>query len=275
MSDTAKLSYASPDDPLLKRFIIQSIERLTGQRKLQHLYGELLDELEEKETFWQAALAQLQVKLDYDQAQLAKIPSSGPIILIANHPFGVLDGLAICQLAAGIRPQFKILIHSALCREERIAPYLLPIDFSETEAAIQINVNSKKQALEILRQEGAVVIFPAGGISTAKGPFGRVTDLEWKLFAAKLIQMTGATVVPIYFHGQNSRLFQLASQVSLTLRLSLIIHEVRNKMGTTLHLTIGDPIPYQQLAGIKKRKELIHYLRQVTYKLSDQLANRQ
>lgn len=267
MTHITKLTYASPEDPLLKTLVIQCIERLTGQRKLQHLYEVLLEKPEP--SFWEAALAQLQIKLDYDETQLAKIPHSGPIIFIANHPFGLIDGLAVCHVATRIRQQFKILINSVLCQEERIAPYLLPIDFDETKTATLTNISSKKQALETLRHQGAVIIFPAGGISTAKGPFGQVTDLEWKLFTAKLIQMTQATVVPIYFCGQNSRLFQIVSQFSLTLRLSLIIHEVNKKRGETIYMRVGDPITYSQMAGIKKRKELTHYLREVTYRLAE------
>lgn len=268
MKQSPKLTYVSPTDPKLKAALIRSIERLTGQRKLQHLYHNLLDQTDGGASFWEAALAQLQVTLDYDEAQFHKIPRTGPIIFIANHPYGLLDGLAICHLASRVRGQFKILINSVLCQEDQIAPYLLPIDFSETKEAIQTNINSKKLALTTLHQGGAIVIFPGGGISTAAGPFGQVTDLEWKLFAAKLIQMTKATVVPVFFHGHNSRLFQIVSQFSLTLRLSLIIHEVNKKMGDTLRLSIGNPIPYQQLAGIKKRQELTDHLRNVTYGLS-------
>jgi putative hemolysin len=180
-----------------------------------------------------------------------------------------LDGLIVCHIAAITRQRFKILINNALCKEEQIAPYLLPIDFSETEEAVRVNINTKRQALDILRRRGAIIIFPAGGIATTKGPLGKATDLEWKLFAAKLIQMTRATVVPIYFHGQNSRIFQIVSQFSLTLRLSLIIHEVKNKIGKTIRVTIGDPIPYQEIAAIKGRRNLTRYLREVIYRLPD------
>jgi putative hemolysin len=247
--------------------MIKSIERLTGRRKLEKMYGNLLDRFEEEHNFWEAALSELQLNLNYDERQLAKIPRGHPVVFVANHPYGVLDGLIICYLATKSRRRFKILIHSALCQEERIEPYLLPIDFSSTEESIHTNINSKNEALKTLRQGGAVVIFPAGGISTAKRPLGKATDLDWKLFAAKLVQMTQATVVPIYFHGQNSQLFQIVSQFSLTLRLSLIIHEVKNKIGKTIRVTIGDPIPYEQLAGIKGRRNLTNHLRQLTYEL--------
>ncbi|MEW5958075.1 MAG: lysophospholipid acyltransferase family protein [Chloroflexota bacterium] len=268
MKETSKLTYVSPNDPPLKSVMIRSIERLTGQRKLEQLYTKVVDDRRDKTSFWAAALEQLQLNVEYDEAQLAKVPRCRPVVFIANHPYGVLDGIIICHLAARTRQRFKILINRALCQEEQVAPYFLPIDFSETEEAVRINLDTKRRALEILRRRGAIVIFPAGGISTSKGPLGQAIDLEWKLFAAKLIQMTRATVVPIYFHGQNSRIFQIVSQFSLTLRLSLIIHEVTNKIGKTIRVTIGDPIPYESIANIKGRKELTDYLRQVTYDLS-------
>lgn len=270
MRAPSKLTYASPDDPLVKRVLIRSIETLTGQRHLERVYDQVLA-VQDQQEFWSTALRELRVAASYDQAQLAKAPSSGPVILIANHPYGVLDGLIICHLAAQIRPEFKILINSALCREPRMERYMLPIDFSETEAATQINIETKRRALETLQAGNAVIIFPAGGIATTvNGPFGHAVDLEWKLFVTKLIQMTAATVIPIYFHGQNSRIFQLASHLSLTLRLALIIHEVNRKRGATIRASIGDPIPYQALASIRKRKALLHHLREVTYALSPQ-----
>lgn len=262
-----KLTYAMPDDPLFKTLFIRSVERLGGVRKLEKLYARVLDQHESEDNFWKIALQELQIRLDYDESQLAKVPRNGPVIFIANHPFGLLDGLTLCYLASIARGDFRILLHATLCREKRIEPYVLPINFDETDEAVQTNIETKRQALELLRAGGTIVIFPGGGISTADGPFGPVTDLEWKLFVTKLIQMTAATVVPIYFHGHNSRIFQIVSQFSETLRLSLIVREVHNKIGETLQITIGDPIPYNQLAAIKKRRDLITHLRQTIYGL--------
>jgi hypothetical protein len=86
---------------------------MTGQRKLQKMYGNVLDKFEEESNFWEAALSELQLQLDYDEAQLAKIPRGCPVLFIANHPYGVLDGLIICYLATKSRRRFKILIGSS------------------------------------------------------------------------------------------------------------------------------------------------------------------
>ncbi|HRW05762.1 MAG TPA: lysophospholipid acyltransferase family protein [Caldilineaceae bacterium] len=266
-----QLTYASPDDSLPKRLLIRSIESLTGQRRLARVYDHVLQTVpvNESHAIWPTALHALKVHADYNREQLIKVPAEGPVVLVANHPYGVLDGLIICHLAAQIRSDFKILIHRALCIEPRVAEHMLPIDFSEGTEAIQSNIETKQRALATLRAGNAIVIFPAGGIATtANGPFGHAVDLEWKLFVAKLIQMTKATVLPIHFDGQNSRVFQLASHISETLRLALIIHEVNRQQGATIRVTIGDPIPYHQLADIRKRKELLHYLRNVIYDLA-------
>lgn len=264
-----QLTYTTPDDPLLKSLLIRSVEQLGGVRKLEKRYAKVLDRYGQSGDFWQLALEELEIQLDYDRQQLAKIPPTGPLIFIANHPFGLLDGLSMCHLATVARGDFRIMLHSALCREERIQRFVLPINFDKTAEATQSNIQTKQRALDYLRGGGTMVIFPAGGISTATGLIGPVTDLEWKLFFTKLIQMTEATVIPIYFHGHNSRLFQVISQFSETLRLSLIVREVHNKIGHTLQVAVGDPIPFAQIAHIKKRRDLIAYLRMTIYELGN------
>jgi putative hemolysin len=115
-----------------------------------------------------------------------------------------------------------------------------------------------------------VVVFPAGAISTTPDKFGSgpAVDGRWQPFVSQLIQRSKATVMPIWFGGQNSRLFQIASHVSLTLRLSLIFHEVETRIGTALPVAIGAPIPFASLASVKDRQELADELRARVYGLA-------
>ncbi len=258
------LTYASPDDPWWKRRLIHVIEQLSGKKKIIRLYDRVVADLHEDISFWELALKQLEVDLNYNAKQLEKVPPHGPVVFIANHPFGVLDGLIICYLVHIVRPHFRILTNSVLCHAEHVQPYTLPIDFKQTREAIRTNITTKQRAIETLKNDGAIVIFPAGGVATSEKLFGKASDLDWKVFTAKLIQSSKATVIPIYFHGQNSRLFQVVSQFSMTLRLSLLMHEVKNKIGKSVHLRIGDPMEYDELAHIKNRQELMHYLRSIT-----------
>ena len=256
------LTYASPEDSALKRLVIRSVEQISGQPRLQKMYWDLLTRVDAGDaSFFDGALQRLGVDLVFDQGVLDRVPHGGPLVVIANHPYGVLDGLAICGLVSRLRPRFKVLAHAALCREPRLAEYFLPVDFDDTPEATRTNISTKRRALVALRNSEALIIFPSGGVATSPRGLGTAIDLEWKLFAAKLVQQAQAPVLPMFFHGQNSRLFQLVSQLSLTLRLAMLMHEVRNKMGEPLRVTIGETIPFDAIAGIQERKRLTEYLR--------------
>ena len=268
-----RISYAAPTDPVWKRAIIKSIEFATGQPEIERMYQEVRNyEHFDPLQFWKNALDKLDVTLNFDQSLFQQIPKQGPLVLISNHPFGVLDGLSICYLASLLRPNFQILTNSVLCQDPALEPYLLPVDFDETRDAMRTNIDSKNRALQTMKADGAVVIFPGGGISTAQGMFGRVTDLEWKRFTAKLIQVSQATVVPLFFHGQNSRLFHVVSQFSLTLRLALLLWEVKRRMHSTIKVTVGTPLPYRTLSHLKDRQALLDHLRAHVYSLPQSQA---
>jgi putative hemolysin len=172
-------------------------------------------------------------------------------------------------LVAQVRADFKVLTHNALYRAAEVQPFVLPIDFAETPAATLTNLRSRASAVELLTAGGCLIVFPSGTVSTAQTPFAReAVDCAWKPFTARAIIQTAATVVPVYFAGQNSRLFQVASHLSETLRLSLLFHEVRNKIGRVVDVRIGAPLPYAQLAPIGDRHALIDHLRRLTYALA-------
>lgn len=266
-----RLSYASPEDPPVKAALIRGIERLTGRRRLERHYASTADV--EGTSVWAAALDQLDVTLDATPpAPGTVVPSEGPVVVVANHPFGVLDGLAICRLVSQVRPRFRILVNSVLCRDERVAHHFLPIDFSGAEGARRRNVRSLKAAFRHLRGGGALALFPAGGVATAPRPLGAAEDLAWKPLLARLVHEAEAPVVPVYFAGQNSRLFQIASRVSLTVRLALIAREVLRKTGDTLSVRVGDAIPYDDLAHIEDRDRMTALLRQQTLRLQNPAA---
>jgi putative hemolysin len=268
MAERLLFSYASANDPALRRIAIRTIERLTGQPRLKRIYLANQRHPRVGETFWDAAVRRLELQVEYDETRLRAIPAVGPVVVVANHPFGVLDGIVIGHLVGRVRPDFKVLTHSLLCRVAELQPYLLPIDFAETPAATATNLRSRAEALSLLGDGGVLVVFPGGAVSTSERLFGRrAVDPEWKLFTAKAITRAQATVVPIFFEGQNSRLFQVASHISLTLRLSLLFNEVRNKIGSVVAVRIGAPVAYAALSHMADRKALADYLRRATYEL--------
>ncbi len=148
--------------------------------------------------------------------------------------------------------------------------FLLPIDFAETDEALQTNLKTRAEAKKHLMKGGCLVVFPAGGVSTTPTIWHRrAIDAEWKNLTARLISQAKAPVAPVYFAGQNSRLFQIASHISMTLRLSLIFKEVHDRIGEDVHIKIGELISYDRLAGIIDRQSVMYKMKEITYSLSD------
>ncbi len=262
-------TYADPAAPAVKRNLIRLVEAATGQRKLKTIYMGHRQCPVPGESFFQSAIRRLALNVLFDPAALDAIPRHGPVVVVANHPYGVLDGLVISWLVEKVRKDFLVLTHSLLLRAPEVRPYLLPVDFSGSEEALQTNLTSRSLARDHLARGGCVVVFPAGAVSTAPDRLGRkpAVDSAWQPFTAQLVQRAKATVVPICFMGQNSRLFQVASHVSQTLRLSLIFREVKKRIGTDLAVAVGAPIPYAELSGLRDRNDLAVELRRRTYAL--------
>ncbi|MBU1286806.1 MAG: lysophospholipid acyltransferase family protein [Alphaproteobacteria bacterium] len=267
--ESPELSYASYFDDPLKRRLIRTVERMSGQPKIKQLYEHYRDHLARDVPFFEAAMRLLDLDVQFSASRLAEIPRTGPLVIVANHPFGVLDGLVICWLTSLRRMDFKVLTNSALDGVPEARPYILPVDFSGTKAALAANVTMRKEALDHVKAGGCVIVFPGGGVATTPRPFDRTAvDDEWKPFTAKLISHSGAHVTPVYFEGQNSRLFQLASHFSLELRLALVFREVKRRMGTALPVVIGETLTPDALKDAGKRKGLMEFLRAQTYGLA-------
>ena len=264
-----RFSYSTADQGLIQRTVIQAIEKIGGQGKLKKLYDQREGERQPGETFFDTAIRLLRLSIDYDEEMLALCPRDRAVVFIANHPYGVLDGITLAWLATKVRPETRVLANSVLCQIPEARDNLLPVDFSETREAREINVHSRQTAQQWLRAGHAVGIFPGGGVSTSEKPLkGPAVELPWAPFTAKLIRMTRATVVPVFFAGQNSRLFQLASHLSMTLRLSLVFRETARRIGSNLKVRIGKPIPFEELAHIEDRTDFVRELRRRTFALA-------
>ena len=192
------------------------------------------------------------LSLDFVGGSIDHIPKAGPLVLIANHPYGLLDGIALGHILSVARVDFRILAHTVFQKSDQLNRYILPVSFDETKVAMRQNLKTRKQALDFLAKGGAIGIFPGGTVSTARRLFTKPIDPGWRSFTARMIARSNATVVPIFFDGHNSRMFQMASHMHQTLRTGLLLKEFRARIDTPVRLVIGAPIARQQIQARSK-----------------------
>jgi putative hemolysin len=263
------ISYASSAQSRSGRALIRALENITGRMSLIRRASGYEADIAHGKNFWDVIVDRYGLSLDVIGGSLANIPANGPLVLIANHPYGILDGLMMGHILHKIRGDFRILANSVFRRAEDLNKVLLPISFDETKEAVKLNLQTRTDALSYLGQGGAIGVFPGGTVSTSARPFSRPMDPGWRNFTAKMIAKSDATVVPIYFSGHNSRLFQLASHMHSTLRLGLLIKEFHARVDEPVQLVVGEPIASAQLAPLKSDPTaMMEYLRKATYALS-------
>lgn len=264
-----EISYAASARSPGHRAIVRILENATGRIGLIRRAAGYEAEVARGRDFWQVMVERYGLSLDVIGGSLESIPARGPLVLVANHPYGILDGLMMGYILSALRGDFRIIAHQVFRKARDLDRVILPIDFDESEAAVKRNLQTRSEALAYLRSGGAIGIFPGGTVATAPGPFRRPMDPVWRNFTARMIARSGATVVPIYFEGQTSRLFQVASHLHYTLRLGLLIKEFRARTDEPVRVVIGNPIPQGEIADrAGDAKAMMDFLRRRTYELS-------
>lgn len=259
--DFPELSYANPGDPWLKRTIISGMERWAGRNYFVPLYARWKNEVIPAGGPIMPAVFELcEVQLDIAGEWPPRIADGVPVVIVANHPYGILDGFAALYMAERIGRPFRVLINKDLTKVPEIRPYSLPVDFAETRAAQAANMRMRADALRLLKEGVTVVVFPGGGVATAPSAFSRAVELPWKSFTARLIQSAGAQVLPVWFEGQCSPIFHVMSRINLTLRLSLMIREFRRMVGGTLRARVGPLVTPDEIGAIRDRIALTRML---------------
>ncbi|MEQ6248286.1 lysophospholipid acyltransferase family protein [Sulfitobacter sp. HNIBRBA3233] len=263
------LSYAWSAQTRGGKAMIRVLENTTGRRVLLKRARGYQDEIAQGRNFFDVMMDRYGLSLDVVGGCLDDIPRDRPLIVIANHPYGILDGLVMGHLLARTRGDFRIMANSVFARAPELHRMLLPIDFDQTKEALALNLATRRTALEYLGQGGAIGIFPGGTVSTAAKPFSRPMDPNWRSFTARMIAKSDAAVLPVFFDGHTSRMFQIASHLHSTLRLGLLIKEFRARVDTPVRLVIGKPIARDVLDPIAKDgKAMMDFLRKETYELA-------
>src|SRR6056297_2317476 len=251
------------------RAMIRLMENATGRFSLIKRARGYEAEVAEGRDFWQVIVERYGLGLEVMTGSLDNLPRQGPLIVIANHPYGILDGLIMGHILSVVRGDFRILANSVFRKAEELDKIILPVSFDDTKEAVQQNIATRRESMDYLGRGGCIGIFPGGTVATSERPFGKPMDPGWRTFTARLIAKSDATVVPIYFDGHTSRLFQLASHLHVTLRMGLLIKEFRKRVDMPVRVAIGEPIPRSEIeAQAKDARAMMDFLRKATYELS-------
>ena len=251
--DRRKLSYANTFTNPFQRNTIKTLELLTGKLRLLRKVRQF-----EKmgipfgQRFWRQALDLLGIKLLTSESEISRIPKKGPLVIVANHPHGLVDGMVLAELIGTVRTDYKILTRSLLTGVKQIDQFMIPVPFDHEENALQKSLEMRRFAMKHLENDGVLVLFPSGKVASSDTIFGSVVEGEWSPFTAKLIQKSKADVLPIFFPGSNSRMYQIANQISATLRQGLLIYEVVHAMNKPQKPVVGNLIKQDEISSWRK-----------------------
>jgi len=228
--------------------------------KLHEIYDEIR-ERDDSRSFADRALDCLDVSYEIVHGNREAIPREGPLLVVANHPFGGVEGLVLLSLLTAVRPDVKAMATNMLSGIPELQKHMILVDpFGGTGAAAK-NTAPVRQSLRWLKNGGALGIFPAGEVAHLDLARRQVCESEWHETVARLMRHSGATVLPVFFSGTNSPLFQMAGLIHPRLRTAMLPREIINKTGHLLKVSIGQPLTPEKLKSISNDAELTRYLK--------------
>ena len=247
--DMRRLSYAGTFKNPLKANTIRTLEWLTAKVTLLRLIRSF-----EKSgapfgaPFWPKAIRHMGIRIDTPDEEIARIPATGPVVVVANHPSGLVDGMVMAEMVNRVRSDFKILTRSLLTGIPEVEEFMIPVPFPHEDNARELGLQMREETMSHLKAGGVIILFPAGKVAMSEGWWGPAVEAEWNVFTHKIVRSSGATIVPMFFPGQNSRAFLIANKLSDTLRQGLLLYEIKRALFKPQRPYVGAPIPASELA---------------------------
>ena len=198
-------------------------------------------------TFWSKAVRHMGIRIDTPADEIARIPATGALVVVANHPHGLVDGMVMAEMVSRVRSDFRILTRSLLTGIPEIEEFMIPVPFPHEENARALGLEMRNLTMAHLERNGVVILFPAGRVACSEGLWGPAVEAEWNVFTHKMIAKSGATILPIHFTGQNSRAYQIANHLSATLRQGLLLYEIKRALFKPQRPFVGEPISAREL----------------------------
>ena len=272
--DRRTLTYANSFDDPWTSFAIRAIEWCTGKFKILRMVNKFeRDNAEYRgQKFWRGALNTMGIELQTPLEQLQNIPAEGPVIVVANHPHGMVDGMIFADLIGRVRQDYRILTRSVLTGlDEAATSFMIPVPFQHDPEAQRKMVEMRAKAMAHLAEDGVVALFPSGVVMSSDSWWGPPVEREWNVFTAKMIRKSGARVVPIFFPGRNSRAYQIACQISPILRQGLLLHEIVRSCNRPQAPIVGKPLSDDQMKLLDESpRKFMAWLRAHTLSLGNQ-----
>ncbi|MDD5262126.1 MAG: lysophospholipid acyltransferase family protein [Methylacidiphilales bacterium] len=264
------LTQNAPLGHLLKAFS-DPLERLLSLDRINAIYTATQLGCSRGNNFFEACVQAMDLSCEIPEGDLDRIPRKGPVVVVANHPFGGAEGILLGKLMLQIRPDVKLMANYLLGSMPEMRPWLIPVDPFGQNASARKNIRPMKDALQWLKHGGLLVVFPAGEVSHLRLSNRGVTDPPWNAHAASLIRRSCASVVPIYIHGQNSWFFQFSGLVHPRLRTALLPRELAGCLRHPMRLLVGQSVPALKCGRFADDAALTRYLRSATYLLRNRL----
>lgn len=270
--DRRSLTYSNTFDSPLRRNVIRTIEWMTAKVRVIRMIRKFegLGKFHGQD-FWRATLGVMGIDLLTPQEQLNNIPKSGPTVLVANHPHGMVDGMILADMIGRVRTDYRILTRSILTGiDPEAGAFMIPVPFPHQPDAQKQMVEMRRTAMEHLKKGGLIALFPSGVVASSETMFGPAIEAEWNVFTSKMIRTSGAQVVPCFFPGSNSRWYQMANRVSATLRQGLLLYEIVHSCGKPQKPVIGKPFDNDEIqTRLKEPRAFMAWLREQTLGLGN------
>ena len=253
------------------------VSRICQIEKVNDVYREVSDSRSTSHSarsLMDDTLYSLGINYEVSEPDLARIPKSGPVVVVANHPFGFIDGMIMTSLLLSVRPDVKVMANSLLGQIHELREALIQVNPFGNRVAKTQNVQPLRQSLRWIADGGMVATFPAGEVSHFQLRNLGISDPQWSTTIGRIVRITKASVLPIYFDGCNGALFQTLGLVHSRLRTAMLPREFLNKRGSTIRIKIGNVVSWKKLAECSSDHQITDYLRGRTYMLKNRATDR-
>ncbi|MDN5481818.1 MAG: lysophospholipid acyltransferase family protein, partial [Chryseobacterium sp.] len=256
----------------LKNPVASAVMSIAKINEVNRLYDKLKDK--EGKDFFDSFVRERNLSYIAFEEDLAKIPKTGPFILVSNHPLGAIDGILMCKILSEVRPDFKVMGNFLLEKIKPMEPYVISVNPFENRKEAHSSTSGMRETLKHLQNGGCVGIFPAGEVSNKNNPYGEILDKEWEKPALKLIRMAKVPVVPLYFHAKNSRIFYQVAKLHPSLQTLMLPAEMMNDREKPIRIRIGKPITLKAMDEMETIEELGEFLKRKVYMMKSYYEKR-